>query len=343
MSISPAEEKAFYTRLHNFHYKHFGKKAVEFQPLSAHGSDRFIVRLTSETGTKCIGIVNQNTAENKAFISFGKHFRQNGLNVPEVYSVSDDIQSYLMEDLGDETLLERIKSAKSFGKPETALYKKVLDTLPLFQIKAGKDIDYSLCYQFGEFAEENINYDINYFVERFLKVFYKNPVDENLLNKDFDFLKSKLKELPRDYFLYRDFQSRNIMIKNNELYFIDFQSGRRGALVYDLASLLYDAKADIPQQTREQLIDYYFDVIKKYTELDNNYKNYFWYFAVIRILQAMGAYGFLGIVKGKKKFLESIPLAIRNINFILQSKTDKDRLKYLRKIFRELASSNTTI
>jgi aminoglycoside/choline kinase family phosphotransferase len=133
------------------------------------------------------------------------------------------------------------------------------------------------------------------------------------------------------------------MIKNNELYFIDFQSGRRGALVYDLASLLYDAKADIPQQTREQLIDYYFDVIKKYTELDNNYKNYFWYFAVIRILQAMGAYGFLGIVKGKKKFLESIPLAIRNINFILQSKTDKDRLKYLRKIFRELASSNTTI
>jgi aminoglycoside/choline kinase family phosphotransferase len=248
-----------------------------------------------------------------------------------------------MEDLGDETLLERIKSAKSFGKPETALYKKVLDTLPLFQIKAGKDIDYSLCYQFGEFAEENINYDINYFVERFLKVFYKNPVDENLLNKDFDFLKSKLTELPRDYFLYRDFQSRNIMIKNNELYFIDFQSGRRGALVYDLASLLYDAKADIPQQTREELIDYYFDVIKKYTELDNNYKNYFWYFAVIRILQAMGAYGFLGIVKGKKKFLESIPLAIRNINFILQSKTDKDRLKYLRKIFRELASSNTTI
>ena len=335
MSQDPVTEKAYYTRLQHFHVKHFGKDITAYEPLSSHGSDRFIVRLKSDRGT-CIGIVNDNVDENKAFIGFGDTFRRHGLKTPEVYKASDDLKCYLMEDLGDETLFNRIQQGE-FDADKIQLYYRVIEELPKFQVIAGKVVNYNLCYQFNEFAEENIDYDINYFKERFLNVFYKNTPDESLLNNDFNFLKEKILELSRDYFLYRDFQSRNIMIKEGELYFIDYQSGRHGALLYDLASLLYDAKANIPQEAREELVNYYLKTIKNYVQEDlEQYKIYFWYFALIRILQAMGAYGYLGIVRGKKSFLESIPYAVNNINFILNSRIDKNELQHLRKIFNEL-------
>jgi aminoglycoside/choline kinase family phosphotransferase len=166
-------------------------------------------------------------------------------------------------------------------------------------------------------------------------------LNEKLLDNNLGHLKQKLLELDRQYFLYRDFQSRNIMIKNNALYFIDFQSGRRGALLYDLASLLYDAKADVPQKIREQLLEYYLKEVSSHVKIDTEkYRQYFWYFAVIRILQALGAYGFVGIVKGRSKFLESIPYALKNINFILNQRLQHSELGYLKNIFTELLNSN---
>ena len=337
MDASHFELKAYYTSLQNLHIKHFGKPVEFFGQLMSHGSDRFIVRLKSADGSSCIGIVNHNIDENKALISFGRTFKSQGMNVPEIFAVNRDNVSYLMEDLGDETLLSKIESSKSFENSLKELYKKAIENLTKFQITACKDIDYSLCYQFIEFGEKNIDYDINYFKERFLKVFYKNELNEDLLNKDLEFLKNKIMELPRNFFLYRDFQSRNIMIKEGELYFIDFQSGRRGALLYDLASLLYDAKADIPQQTREEFLEYYLTSVKNLIPIEENkYRQYFWYFALIRILQALGAYGFLGIVKGKNRFLESIPYAINNIYFILHSRVQQNELAYLKKIFEKL-------
>jgi aminoglycoside/choline kinase family phosphotransferase len=150
-------------------------------------------------------------------------------------------------------------------------------------------------------------------------------------------LKKKLLEPAKDYFLYRDFQSRNIMLYKNDLYFIDYQSGRKGALQYDIASFLYDAKANMPQDLREKLLEYYIEEVNNITETDpKEFKHYFWFFAIIRILQAMGAYGYLGAVKGRKKFLESIPYALKNIMFILNYKIEKGSLEYLKTIFKDI-------
>ncbi len=342
MSTAPEVKKLHFTALQNLYIKCFGSGFTGYEELTAHGSDRIIVRLISGHQS-CIGIVNPHTEENKAFLSFGKTFRENGLHVPEIYSAAKDNGSYLLEDLGDETLFIRVKSDwEKDVEGNKSLYKRAIDSLPKFQVSMAKQVDFSLCYQFGEFGEDNINFDINYFKECFLREFYKSELNEELLNEDLNHLKSKILELPRDYFLYRDFQSRNIMLKSNEPYFIDFQSGRRGALLYDIASLLYDAKANIPQNIREELLEYYLDSVNSYTNIDKNlYREYFWYFAMIRILQAMGAYGFLGIVKNKPKFLESIPYALKNINFILNNRIALNGLNYLRSIFSELLNSKT--
>jgi aminoglycoside/choline kinase family phosphotransferase len=344
MSTAPDVKKLHFTALQNLYIKCFGHAFAEYEELSSHGSDRIIVRLKSEHQS-CIGIVNPHIEENKAFLSFGKTFKANGLNVPEIHLIAKDNGSYLLEDLGDETLSIRIKSNWDEGAEEKkALYKKAIDELPKFQVSMASHVDFTLCYQFNEFGEDNINYDINYFKERFLKVFYKSQINEELLDKDLNYLKNKILEMPKDYFLYRDFQSRNIMLKGNDLYFIDFQSGRRGALLYDIASLLYDAKANILQTIREELLEYYLDTVIKYTNIDRNlYQHYFWYFAMIRILQAMGAYGFLGITKGKSKFLESIPYALENINFILNNRIASNELSYLRSIFSELLNNEIEI
>ena len=344
MAPEVLSESSIYSLAHQLYSKHFGRNADSIEPLTAHGSDRIILRMLSNGGNNSIAIINQRIDENRAFIYFGNHFRKFGLNTPEIYCSSDDEISYLMQDLGNTTLLNRItKNGKvNFGEEEKKLYKRVIEILPEFQVRAGRSADFSYCCQFNEFGEENIRFDLNYFYERFLKQFYRSEIHENDLNKDFDMLKHKLLELERTNFLYRDFQSRNIMNTGSDLYFIDFQSGRRGALLYDIASLLYDAKAEIPQPERELLAEHYLNVIQTYTDIDKNkYSEYFWYFAMIRIFQAMGAYGFLGIVKRKKRFLESIPLAIINIRFILENKIDTKQFPYLKRIFSEIQYEKT--
>lgn len=343
MEISPIELKAHYTNLLQLHVKWCGSEIEKYERLLSHGSDRLIVRLISSDKTKSIGIVNRHTEENRAFISFAGHFKKNSLNIPEIYIVSPSEDSYILEDLGDETLLDRISDGKEFGSSKTGLYKTVIEELPKFQIRAGKNIDYSFCYQFNEFGEENITFDLDYFRQRFLKNFYNDNPDETSLGFDLNYIKNKILELPRDYFLYRDFQSRNIMLRSDTPCFIDFQSGRKGALLYDIASLLYDAKADIPQNTREELLEHFLLVLKDYNIKDTeSLRHHFWYFALVRILQAMGAYGYLGIVKGKRRFLESIPYALKNINFILQNRVEGKELSYLKKIFSELLTEQKT-
>ncbi len=342
MGLSAQEQKAYYTNLLHLHAKHFGTGIKEYRPISSHGSDRIIVRLISERGGTCIGIINPvHISENKAFISFGIHFKSAGLKIPEIYTVSEDQKHYLLEDLGDESLFDRISAGNSFDDEKKGLYKRVFEELPKFQITAGKDIDYSLCYQFSEFGSDNINFDLNYFKERFLSNFFKSEINAAKLDKDLDLLKSEILEVPRDYFLYRDFQSRNVMIKDEKLYFIDFQSGRKGALLYDAASMLYDAKANIPQDAREELLAYYLEVLKSFTVIDTvYYSRKFWFFAIIRIMQAMGAYGYLGLIKGKSRFLESIPYALKNIDFILNERVPKSEFNYLKQIFFELQNEN---
>ncbi len=343
MELSPIELKAHYTNLLHLHVKWCSKQIAKYEPLLSHGSERLIIRLFADDGTTSIGIVNRHLEENRAFISFGRHFRESGLNVPEIHIVSASEDSYILDDLGDETLLKRVLDGDEFNSARVELYKRVIDELPKFQVTGGKGIDYTFCYQYKEFGNENIDYDLDYFKQRFLKNFHKGEIDTEQLCVDLQYIKEKILEFPREYFLYRDFQSRNIMIKNDVPYFIDFQSGRKGALLYDIASLLYDAKAEIPQQTREELLEFYLESVKHYANIDTGeMRQYFWYFAMIRILQAMGAYGFLGIVKGKKRFLESIPYALKNIDFILNNRTESVELPYLKQIFSELLNGNNT-
>jgi aminoglycoside/choline kinase family phosphotransferase len=337
MSVSAHALKAYYTSLLHLHQEAFGLGISEYREMSSHGSDRIILRLISASGSSTIGIINENTDENRAFLSFGRHFRKHGLNTPKIFAESRDLKTYILEDLGDETLMKRITSDGEFTEQKKELYRAVLAELPKFQITAGKGIDYSLCYQYGEFAGENIEYDIDYFKERFLKLFCEGMYNEASLDKDLAHLSTKLLELPRDNFLYRDFQARNIMIKNDRLFYIDFQSGRKGALLYDPASLLYNSRANIPQPAREELLGFYLDNVIEYIPIEKEkYMEYFWYFAIIRILQVLGAYGFLGVVKGKNRFLESVPFAIGNIGFILSNRIGTNEFPELRSLFRLL-------
>ena len=316
----------------------FGKDVTSFESLYAHGSDRKIIRLKRSDASTVVGIFNENIPENLAFLSFSKHFKSSGFNVPEIFCVSPDNSSYLMEDLGDTTLFKKICDDKvRFSSENIELYKKAIEHLVEFQTNAGKTVDYSLCYQYDEFGEDNIRFDLDYFKKRFLGSFYKKELDDEKLKNDLTYLTKKLLELPRNYFLYRDFQSRNIMLHKNDLFFIDYQSGRKGALQYDIASLLYDARADIPQELREELLDFYISTAKRNIKTDaNSFKKYFWYFAMIRILQALGAYGYVGIAKGRKEFLQGIPYALKNIKFILNNRIEKGKLKYLKLTLSEI-------
>ncbi len=338
MGVSEYALKAYYTSLLHLHQEAFGLGIGEYKEMSSHGSDRIILRLISASGSSSVGIINENISENKAFLSFGRHFRKHGLNIPKIFAESPDLKTYILEDLGDETLMKYVAdSGSEFTEQKKTLYRSVLTDLPKFQVTAGKGIDYSLCYQYGEFGKENIEYDINYFRERFLEVFCGGMYDATRLFIDLDKLTGKLLELPRENFLYRDFQARNIMIRDDRMYYIDFQSGRKGSILYDPASLLYNSRANIPQPVREELICFYLDRVSEYLPIDKDmHLKYFWYFAIIRILQVLGAYGFLGIIKGKDRFLESVPFAISNFCTILNDKISAKDLIELRTLFNRL-------
>ena len=229
---------------------------------------------------------------------------------------------YLQEDLGNLTLfdyLSRTRELEGFSEKIINVYKKVLLELPRLQITAGKGIDYSYCYPRAAFDKQSMMWDLNYFKYYFLKL-AKIPFDEQALEDDFQNFSDYLLAAESDFFLFRDFQSRNIMLHDGKVAFIDYQGGRKGALQYDLASLLYDAKADIPQAVRNELLEFYLDELEKYIEIDRaEFKAYFTGYVLIRIMQAMGAYGFRGFYEKKEHFLKSIPFALENLSYLLEN------------------------
>jgi aminoglycoside/choline kinase family phosphotransferase len=298
---------------------HFGEKVISVSMLPPSGSYREYCRLTNNSRS-VIGAWNADVKENTAFFTFTRQFLQKGIPVPEIYHISDDRKKYLMEDLGNITLFDFLSEKRETeGFSETVIdeYLKVLRVLPQIQITAGKEIDYSVCYPREAFDEQSMMWDLNYFKYYFLKL-AKIPFDEQALEDDFKTFSDYLLSAPSGYFLYRDFQSRNVMLKDGGVFFIDYQGGRRGALQYDLASLLYDGKADIPPPIRTQLFDFYLTELKKYVPVnENEFTSYFNGFVLIRIMQAMGAYGFRGFYEKKEHFLKSIPYAIRNLSNLL--------------------------
>lgn len=256
-----------------------------------------------------LGAWNADSKENDAFLSFSKSFSDAGLPVPSIYGVDEAEGVYLLEDLGADTLFDCVKS-HPFDDSIKTLYRKSLKRLVDLQLKGKDCIDYTKCYPRAAFDRDSMMWDLNYFKYYFLKL-VRIPFDEQALEDDFRKFTDYLLEERSDYFLFRDFQSANIMIKEGEPYFIDYQGGRRGALQYDPASLLFDAKAKVPKEERQELISYYIDELEKQVPVDRGqFMGYYQGYVLIRLMQAMGAFGFRGVVEKKPGFMESIPPAL---------------------------------
>ncbi|MFW6351590.1 MAG: RapZ C-terminal domain-containing protein [Bacteroidota bacterium] len=318
-----------------------GESPTDIQPLPPGGSDRKYFRIYHRQGTT-IGVYNPIEEENSAFLSFTNHFRKLGLPVPEIKAQNTQNFSYLLEDLGDTTLYSLLPHHQEqvlFDDHIMGLYRKILDQLPSFQIKAAKELDFSVCFPRHAFDRNSMMWDLNYFKYYFLKlagIFY----DEQKLEDDFHSFCNYLLEAEQKFFLYRDFQSRNIMIREGNPYFIDYQGGRKGALQYDIASLLYDAKANIHPDQREELLTYYIESLKKQHQFDENkFRKHFYGFVLIRIMQAMGAYGFRGFYEKKSLFLQSIPYAKRNLHWLLSNDKIPAETPYLREIAEKMIQS----
>ena len=303
--------------------QHFGLPAERIQPLQGQlsASGRNIFRLTAGK-ISAVGILYGVREENAAFLAFSRHFRKHGLPVPEIYAEALDQGAYLEEDLGDTTLFELLSKSRAGEKlaPEAIeAYRKAVAVLPRFQVQAGRDLDYSICYPRGSFDRLSINWDLNYFKYYFLRL-AAIPFNEQDLEDDFTRLTDFLLTAPSDYFLYRDFQSRNIMLRDGKPYFVDYQGGRKGALQYDIASLLYDAKADLPSQVRQELLNDYLEALKSYVDVDREeFLRHYYAYVYVRILQALGAYGFRGFYERKAHFLQSVPYALRNLRWLLHN------------------------
>ena len=287
--------------------------------LPGSGSYRTYYRIQGKEGT-VIGVHNEDDRDNEAFISFTRQFRIAGLPVPEVLATDLANGIYLLSDLGDTTLFqllsEKRSSADSFPPEIVEIYKKAIGWLPIFQVKAGKGLDYSVCYPRAAFDRQSMLWDLNYFKYYFLKL-AKVPFDEQALEDDFNTFTEFLVSADSEFFLFRDFQSRNIMVLDGEPWFIDYQGGRKGALQYDVASLLTDAKADIPMEVRKELLYFYLNKLDEiYPVNREKFLASYYGFALIRILQALGAYGFRGYYENKPHFLQSIPFALRNLRYL---------------------------
>jgi len=303
--------------------RHFRSSAERVQPLQGQlgGSGRKIVRLANEK-VSAIGILYHVREENAAFLEFSRHFRGHGLPVPEIYAQELSQGAYLEEDLGDTTLFEFLsknRTGDSIAPQAVKAYRKVVDLLPRFQVEAGRDLNYKVCYPRGSFDRQSIAWDLNYFKYYFLRL-AGIAFNEQALEDDFHRLTKFLLSAPRDYFLYRDFQSRNIMLRDGQPFFLDYQGGRKGALQYDIASLLYDAKADLPPELRQQLVDHYLDALGNFITFDRDaFMQYYYAYVYIRIMQALGAYGFRGFYERKAHFLQSVPYALKNVRWLLHN------------------------
>lgn len=322
--------------------QHTGLKPQTVAILPVSGSDRQYYRLTANNKS-VIGTYNQVVKENEAFIHFSHQFNDIELPVPKVFITANDRKSYLQTDLGDETLFS-VLTNKGFSNEVKNYYLEVVKWLPRFQINGIKGLNLDFCYPRKQFDKQSMMWDFNYFKYYFARL-SDVVFDEQALEDDFETLASFLLQAKDQYFMFRDFQSRNIMIINNQPFFIDYQGGRSGPLQYDLASLLYDAKANLSVEFRKQLINAY---LEQLTSIDpsinqNEFMKYFNGFVLIRILQALGAYGFRGYYQKKQHFLQSIPYAYKNLNLLFADESFTLHIPELKRLLIHLINKENLI
>jgi len=262
-----------------------------------------------------IGTYGANIKENESFIYFTDHFKASDLAIPEIYQVSGDKQFYLQEDFGDVSLLNHLES-KGFTDEVYGLFKKSLEALARLQVKGDAGLNYNNCLTNKEFGKQAIMADLLYFKYYFLDALRK-PYDKQKLIDDFEALSNYLTHTEYKYFMFRDFQSRNIMVtEDNEVHFIDYQGGMKGAPQYDVASMLWQARANLPDNWKYDLLEDYIDAFENEVGQSVNrniFQSQYNGYVLIRLLQVLGAYGFRGLFERKAQFLTSIPLALRNL------------------------------
>ena len=320
-----------------------GKRSAEQNALTASGSNRRYYRLVSEDGqTSLIGVQGTSRDENHAFIYMAEHFLKQGLAVPRVVAVSDDEMCYLQEDLGNTLLFDYIAEGRKtgvFSAAEKEMLRKTVRGLAKFQVVAAKGFDFKQCYPQPEFNLRSIQWDLNYFKYCFLKATGLD-FQEDRLENEFERLAYILLRSEYSAFMYRDFQSRNVMIVKNaegELvpYFIDFQGGRKGPVYYDVASFLWQAKANFHPDLREELVAEYINELQKYMPVNvEAFYDTLKHFVLFRTMQVLGAYGFRGYFEKKPHFLQSIPFAIDNLRHLLKHASED--YPYLIEVLKEM-------
>lgn len=323
----------------------YAKQSVKkCEPLAQSGSHRRYFRLILADESTLIGAFNDDVAENVAFFTYTKFFTGKHFSVPELLVVAPDKKHYLQTDLGKTTLYDFLSANRNEqGQPSPEVvryYEQVVQQLPALQLSGHEGLDFSVAYPRAAFDRQSMQWDLNYFKYYFLKL-VNVPFNEQLLENDYNNLIDYLLSAESDYFLYRDFQSRNIMVDNGSVYFIDYQGGRKGALQYDVASLLYDAKADLSPALREHLLNLYLDTLAQHIEVDRQaFLSYFQGFVLIRILQAMGAYGYRGYFERKTHFLQSVPYAVHNLDSLLRNFNLPIELPELTRVLRGIIASD---
>lgn len=298
----------------------FGCAPIDVIPITGSASNRRYFRLSSPQG-RCIGVIGRDVAENRAFISLADHFRQKGINVPEVFAVSEDSMHYIQEDLGDDILYERYRKAMISGKDveETErLLCRAVAMLPEIQFKGGEDLDFGVCYPQPGFDLRSVMFDLNYFKYCFLKP-SGLEFNEVSLQDDFERFAQDLLLSDTDHpsFLYRDFNTRNVMVRDNRLYFIDFQGGRKGPLYYDVASFIWHARSGFSEKLRDSMLEAYLDSLSEYMSVDREeFMDKLMPFVLFRTLQVLGAYGFRGMVEQKSAFMSAVPQTLSQLQSV---------------------------
>ncbi len=314
-----------------------GEALEDIYELPSSGSNRRYFRLTGKKHV-LIGVLGTSVEENKAFWMLDTHFRAKGLPIPKVLAHSEDFHCYLQEDLGDTLLFDAISKGRScgcFDDNEKALLHKVIGQLPGFQVLGAQGLDFSHCYPRPAFDKRMILWDLNYFKYCFLKA-TGLEFNESRMEDDFEKMATTLLRDQADTFLYRDFQSRNVMIVNNNPYFIDFQGGRKGPVYYDVASFLWQAKAQYSDELREELLQTYLESLRKLTPVDEaDFRTQLRHFVIFRTMQVLGAYGFRGYFEKKPHFMQSVPYAIDNLRRIL-SEGQIEEYPYLSDVLKQL-------
>ena len=298
-----------------------GKEPALVDVLPQSGSDRRYFRLHDEKGGTIIATYGLNIPENEAFIYFSEHFTNKGLNVPQIFDVGDEKTIYLQEDLGDVSLLH-ILEEKGFIDEVYSLFKESLHQLARLQVLGDEGMDYEKCLTNKEFGKQAIMADLLYFKYYFLDALRK-PYDKQKLIDDFEALSTYLTHTEYKYFMFRDFQSRNIMVREDKtVHFIDFQGGMKGAPQYDVASMIWQARANLPDDWKSSLLEDYMNSFESIIQnsIDREvFRSQYNGYVLIRLLQVLGAYGFRGLFERKAQFLTSIPLALTNLRWFVEN------------------------